>query len=416
MPFAVGGRRQQTAYVTNPSRVACGSCHDDVNFATGANHPGGIQNDDSMCANCHIPQGEIDFDASIAGAHVAPTASSLLSGLNVKITNVSGGSAGGTPTVTFTVLNTAGAAVQLSKLSSISATMAGPTKDYGYTSFGSTVTTPGYVTESMAAATCSASGTCMYTFTHAIPAKATGTYAVGIEARRSETVPQLINGATVQTSITYATPNPVSYFSVDGSPVASRRQVIAEANCNQCHVSLQLHGSLRNNPDYCVFCHNPSNTDASVRSSAVVAADKAAPAQGINFNLLVHRIHYGINMQAAGRSYVVVGFGGSHNDFSSTLFPALSPTGAATDTQNCSMCHINSTEQNDLNLTGLNPVTDPQGPLNPVQPFTSACTGCHVTIPDASHALSNTTVLGEACAVCHTAGAIEPVDQVHAQY
>ena len=32
---------------------------------------------------------------------------------------------------------------------SLSLTMAGPTTDYGYTSFGSTVTTPGYVTESV---------------------------------------------------------------------------------------------------------------------------------------------------------------------------------------------------------------------------------------------------------------------------
>ena len=52
--------------------------------------------------------------------------------------------------------------------------------------------------------------------------------------------------------------------------------------------------------------------------AAVVAADKAAPPQGINFNLLVHRIHYGINMQASNRTYIVVGFGGSHNDFSGT--------------------------------------------------------------------------------------------------
>ena len=89
---------------------------------------------------------------------------------------------------------------------------------------------------------------------------------------------------------------------------------------------------------------------------------------------------------------------------------------AATDTENCSLCHINSTEQNDLLLTGLHAVTDPQGPINPIQPISSACSGCHVDIPSASHMLSNTTVLGEACAVCHSSGAIEAVDQVHAQY
>jgi len=304
----------------------------------------------------------------------------------------------------------------MSALGSISATMSGPTTNYGSTNFGSTVSTPGYVTESMAGATCSSAGTCMYTFTHAIPATATGTFAIGIEARRSETVPELINGATVKTAIQYGTPNPVTYFSVDGSTAADRRTVVALSNCNRCHVNLQLHGGLRNNTEYCVMCHNPNNTDASTRASATNPADKAAPPQGINFNLLVHRIHYGINMQAAGRTYAVIGRGGAPVDFSSTLFPAMGPTGAATDTENCSLCHVNSTEQNNLTLTGLLPVTDPQGPINPVQPFTSACTGCHVDLPSASHALSNTTVLGEACAVCHSSTGAYAVDQVHAQY
>ena len=400
-----------TAYLTNPTRAACGACHDDVNFATGVNHPGGPQFDDNQCSTCHIPQGEIDFDASIKGAHVAPTASSLLTGLAVNITKVEGGTAGTAPEVFFTVQDGSGKGLPLSKLGSISFTMAGPTSDYGYTSFGSDVKTPGYVTESASKASCDNGGNCTYTFTHAVPAKATGTYAIGVEARRTEVV---LTGTTVQQSITYGAPNKVIYFSADGSTVAPRRGVVALSNCNGCHVALSLHGTLRNNTEYCVMCHNPSNTDASVRGAAQVASDKAAPPEGINFNLLVHRIHYGINMQASNRTYIVVGFGGSQNDFSSTLFPALSPTGEATDTRNCSLCHVNGSEQN--LPTGLNAVVDPQGPINPIQPISSACTGCHMDLPTASHALSNTTSLGEACAVCHSSGAAFAVDQVHAQY
>jgi OmcA/MtrC family decaheme c-type cytochrome len=405
------GATQATAFLTNPTRAACGSCHDNVNFATGVNHPGGPQFDDNECATCHIPQGEIDFDASILGAHVAPTASSLLSGLAVNITKVQNSTAGSAPVVSFTVLNNSGAAIPLSQLGSISFTMAGPTTDFGYTSFGSNVTTPGYVTESASGATCDNNGNCQYTFTNPVPAKATGTYAIGVEARRTEVV---LAGTTSQQSIEYGAPNKVVYFPVDGSTLAPRRTVVAIANCNQCHVSLQVHGALRNNTEYCVLCHNPSNTDASTRATATVAADKGAPPQGINFNLLVHRIHYGINMQAFNRTYVVVGFGGSHNDFSSTLFPALSRTGTATDTENCSLCHVNSSEQN-LPL-GLNPVMDPQGPVNPILPIASACSGCHVDLASASHFLANTTTLGESCTVCHGAGAAYAVDQVHAQY
>ena len=405
------GATQATAYLTNPTRAACGACHDDVNFATGVNHPGGPQFDDNECATCHIPQGEIDFDASIKGAHIAPTTSSLLSGLVVNITKVQNGTAGTAPVVSFTVVNTAGAGIPLSKLGSISFTMAGPTTDYGYKSFGSNVTTPGYVTESASGATCDNNGNCQYAFTHIVPAASTGTYAIGVEARRTEIV---LPGTTSQLSIQYGAPNKVVYFSVDGSAVVDRRTVVQLSNCNNCHVALSLHGTLRNNTEYCVMCHNPSNTDASVRAGATVAADKAALPQGINFNLLVHRIHYGINMQAFNRTYVVVGFGGSHNDFSSTLFPAMSPTGVATDTRNCSLCHVKSSEQN-LPI-GKNAVMDPQGPINPVQAVASACSGCHVDLPSASHFLANTTTLGESCTVCHSAGAAYAVDQVHAQY
>lgn len=400
------GAAHATAYMLHPTRAACGACHDDVNFATGDNHPGGPQFDDRLCATCHIPQGEIDFDASIRGAHVAPTASSLLSGLTVNITKVVNGTAGSLPMVSFNVQDSSANPVPLSALNSISFTLAGPTSDYGYTNFGAT--TPGYVTESAAKATCDASSNCTYTFTHAVPAGATGTYAIGVEARRSETI---LAGTSTEQSIQYGAKNQVVYFSTDGSPLEPRRDVVATSNCNACHVSLSLHGGLRNNTEYCVMCHNPSNTDAARRTSA---ADKAVPPQGINFNLLVHRIHFGINMQASKRTYMVVGFGGSHNDFSGTLFPAMSPTGAATDTRNCSLCHVNNSEQN-LPL-GLNAVIDPQGPINPIQAIASACTGCHVDIPTASHALSNTSTLGESCTVCHSSGAEFAVDKVHAQY
>ena len=409
------GAAQATAFLTEPTRATCGSCHDDVNFATGANHPAGPQPDDSRCSTCHIPQGATDFDASIIGAHMVPVDSSLLSGLKATIQSITGGTAGSQPTVTFTLNDNAGNGVPVSALGSLSLTMAGPTTDYGYTIFGSDVTsTPGYVTESATKATCSAGGTCTYTFKHAVPAGATGTYAIGLEARRTET---LLAGRPNQQTVQYGAANPVSYFSVDGSTVAPRRLVVGLTNCNQCHYELSLHGALRNNTLYCVMCHNPSNTDATVRGAVTNPADKALPPQGINFNMLVHRIHFGPNATADGAKnpYIVVGFGGSHNDFSKTLFPPLNPNGSPGDTQNCSLCHVNGSE---LNLPlGLNPVVDPQGWLNPNQAISGACSGCHTSKPEASHMLANTTTeLGESCTVCHSSGAAYAVDKVHAQY
>ena len=109
---------------------------------------------------------------------------------------------------------------------------------------------------------------------HAIPANATGTYAIGIEGRRGLTLP---NAPAAEQSTEYGAINKVFYFSVDGSPVVPRRTVVAIANCNNCHTKLSLHGENRNQIEMCVLCHNPSETDASTRPSAVVAADKALP-------------------------------------------------------------------------------------------------------------------------------------------
>ncbi len=40
-------------YLLVPSRAACGSCHADVDYSTGDNHPGGVMNSDTMCTYCH---------------------------------------------------------------------------------------------------------------------------------------------------------------------------------------------------------------------------------------------------------------------------------------------------------------------------------------------------------------------------
>jgi OmcA/MtrC family decaheme c-type cytochrome len=382
-----------------------------VDFASGVNHPGGPQVSDNQCATCHIPQGELDFDASIKGAHLVPTDSTSLKGLVFQIVKVDNGLAGQKPTITFTVKDNSGAAVPLSSLDNLSFVMAGPTWDYGYTSFGSDVTTPGYVSESATtAAKCGTDGTCTYAFSHAVPSGANGTFAIGMEGRRTET---LLPGTVTQMSVQYGGDNKVTYFSVDGSPVQPRRTVVSIANCNQCHVNLTLHGNNRNEIEMCVLCHNPSNTDGAQRPNATDPAERTKPNQGINLNLLIHRIHTGENLKEDGKTYTVIGRNGSVNDFTDVRFPMMSPQGAPGDTRNCAKCHLN-----DSNATsgGVNDVLDPQGFINPVKPNSSACIGCHVTQAASAHTLTNTSPIGEACAVCHSAGSEFSVDKEHAQY
>jgi OmcA/MtrC family decaheme c-type cytochrome len=317
--------------------------------------------------------------------------------------------------------------------------MAGPTNDYGYTNFGVT-TTPGYVSENpVPTAQCNSGGTCTYQFTHSIPAAAKGTFAIGMEGRRALT----INPTSTPVVTEYGAKNVVSYFSVDGSPVVPRRTVVAIANCNKCHATLSLHGENRNQIEQCVLCHNPSEGDESTRPSATVAADKTAPVQGVNFAYMIHRIHTGENLPALDNSsYTIVGFGGSHNDFTDVRYPAMSPTGGVGQTQSCYMCHVNGSEAV-LPITsagasaatpgagvtswpsasasngappvgGFNAVTNPSARVSPLGATSSACTGCHGEIDAMAHALTQTDgTFGETCAVCHGTGADFNATDVH---
>ncbi|MBK8742930.1 MAG: OmcA/MtrC family decaheme c-type cytochrome [Betaproteobacteria bacterium] len=68
-----------------PNRTACGACHNDINFATGANHPGvgGVQVDDSKCSTCHTA----DAIAKVYHVSVDPTGSVDRGGYPVNTAN-----------------------------------------------------------------------------------------------------------------------------------------------------------------------------------------------------------------------------------------------------------------------------------------------------------------------------------------
>jgi OmcA/MtrC family decaheme c-type cytochrome len=378
-------------HLSVPNREACGACHDDVNFATGENHAGLPQISDNQCGFCHTPQGEFDFDLSILGAHMPPQESSLLSGLQLGIAGVQNGAAGQRPTVTFTVRDRAGNPVALSQLNRVAVTMAGPSGDY--TAFGR-----GYVQE-LATGASGADGTYMYTFNTAIPADARGTYAIGVEARRNETV---LGGTLRERTIQYGAPNPVAYFSVDGTPVQPRRQPTSSQNCLDCHYRLSAHGENRvNNIEYCQFCHNPVETDGGRRPAA------AQPAETIAFDFMVHRIHGGERLRTEqGIDYTVYGFGGTPIRFGEVRYPA--------PLNECFACHTGGSESPDGAMLSQAPVATPRHPVNPMQPITAACYSCHGDNATLSHALVNTTQLGESCTVCHGGSSAFSATRVHA--
>lgn len=413
------GAAQAGYFQSHANRKACGACHDDVNFATGLNHVNLVQPDDNQCTECHVLKGELPLDASIMGAHINPSALivdelSWVPGIvfgNLQVTN---GTAGNTPTITFTLQDKAGNAVALSELSKspgrIYAVLAGPASDYGYTSFGSDQTTNGYISEDLTkGGSCDSGGNCTYTFKHAIPANSTGTYSIGLEGRRALTI---LPGTVQQVTTDYGAHNLVAYFSVDGSAVTPRRQVVSLNKCNACHTDLSLHGANRDRIEQCVMCHNPSETDISMRPIAQNPTDKATPPQSVDFGYMIHHIHGGADIKAyTGASYIIVGYGGSHNDFSNVRYPVMRSNGTTGNIGYCEMCHVNGSEQN--LPEGLNAMVDPQGPINPLPRVTADCTACHATNDTLSHAQSNTTTLGESCKICHGPSGAYSVATMH---
>lgn len=365
---------QADNWKTNPTRDACGSCHDNVNFATGENHVDLVQTSDNQCKNCHGQFATADFDTSVPGAHVVPNQSTSLPGLVPRIWKVENATPGNAPTITFTMTDKSGVPVDISKITYIRIILAGPNTDYQ--------TGPGAIraSENPAAAPVQ-DNYYTYTMTNKIPAAATGSYTISIEARNSVT---LRPGTVIATTATDAALPVRYYFSVDSSKVAARRQVVSTDKCAACHADLKfIHGGLRGDTQECVLCHNPSLSDHT-------------SGQSVNFATMIHSIHRGENL---ANPYTL----GTTN-YQDVLFPG--------DLRDCTACHVGTTYRVE-SVGAKSVVASPGGFTQTTPPISAACQGCHDDIATASHALANTTVLGESCAACHSDTQQFSVDRVH---
>jgi OmcA/MtrC family decaheme c-type cytochrome len=368
------GAAQADAWKTNPSAAVCGSCHDDVNFATGVNHVNLPQPDDNQCKSCHTSVASLDFDASIPGAHLIPAKSTSLPGIVTKVIKVENATPGNAPTVTFSVVNNAGKPVDISKLTQIRVVLGGPNTDYQ--------TGPGAIRASEdPSKTAGTNGVYAYTMTNKIPAGAVGSFTVSIQARNTVT---LLPGTKKETTATDAAKPVEYYFSIDKSPMVARRQVVATEKCASCHVDLSfVHGGTRAATQECTICHNPSLSDGT-------------SGQSVNLSVQIHSIHRG---ESLANPYIL----GTTN-YQEVRFPG--------DLRDCTTCHLDGTYRVE-NVGAKAMVASPGGFTKTTPPISAACQGCHDDVATASHALANTTVLGESCATCHGASAEFSVDRVH---
>lgn len=376
-------------YKTAPNNAACTACHDNVDATTALNHEGSPKTD-AECIDCHTAE-MIEFDdESIPGSHLIPINSAQLAGVNLEFVSVEGAAPGESPTVSFKVTNNNGEPIAPGDMDYLAVTLAGPTSDYlnrvTETIYRSGEDAPEPNVEDLG------DGVYSYTFEYAFPEDATGSYGVGLEGYVMETLDE------VEDPVRVAGFNPVTYVALDGSEPVARRQVVDRENCNACHQDIKLHGTIRQNTEYCVMCHNPTASDIERRP------EEELPPTSINFRILIHRIHSG---GEAENPLVVYGFGGNAHDYSEVEFPG--------NLAECETCHVEGSYAlplpSGVQSTTISIEDEVVSELLPVQ---SVCTSCHDSDAARGHAeIQTASDDNETCVVCHATGREISVLDVH---
>ncbi len=392
-----------------PSRAACGSCHDGINWETGKalyqggkDHVAGPQKDDKACKTCHPADGQ-EFDASVSGSHTIPARSKQLKGFVYTLDSATA-KAGEKPVVEFTLKDGSGAAMDANKVDFIEVVLSHPLPDYAHTirEVVNQITVPPAAPFVRAGTlTDLGGGKFRYTFAASLDATWKGSVGVGMAVYKNTTIKGNDGKDTV---VREGNVNPVVYAALDGSKATPRRAVVDRKKCNDCHLDLgspagfSIHGGIRRSPEYCVLCHTPNATDEAARPK-----DKLPP-ETIHLKYMVHSLHMG-----AERDTPTEFFGRAVARTADIGFPT------AAGQRNCSNCHVGTSYTLPL-PAGVLPTTITQAGqvIKILQPVAATCTACHASTQVVAHASVMTASNGvETCGVCHSTGSEFAVDKVH---
>jgi len=368
---------------TQPYAEACGTCHTDVDFDTGAGHAGGAQPDNSGCAACHPPTapGIAPIIPAHATENVTPNNQELPAGLsrfeyfidNVAVDNTGVATVGfritrdGAPFdlqtwedgegTTFTdrsptfllawALPQDGidAPAEYNNLNSPdppSSSTGNGGGDAASISIGD-LWTAGDITGDSAgyAATVSTLPFPAGATMRAVALQSYFNQIVGVDndviGRHTPAVMAPVPGDAVRRQVVK------SGYTNDNDPLTGQPE-----GCLECHETLELHGGSRvNNVQVCVFCHVPNKSSSGRtadptqpildRTVAAVGSDPLVwPEATNNMKELIHGIHAAtdrpyefVRNRTNGRYYSPAGGGG---EWEKIHFPG--------DLMDCTKCHI----------------------------------------------------------------------------
>ena len=414
---------------TVPSIAACGSCHTDVDFATGAGHLGGSQNN-TTCGLCHNPD-VLDIGVSHRTENVTPNNPDVPSGLaNFKysIDNVTVND--NVAVVTFHITKD-GAPLSLSPYPPTGFT-GGPGFLLAWTLPQDGISAPAdYNNRNSPAPPSSSTGNgagdapsvslASVAGSATLVDNATKTYRVSLTAApfpadaemRAVALQSYFSQTVGTTSVGRHTPS--VHKKVTGD--AERRTVVKSGytnndpvngqpiGCLECHETIEAHGGSRvNNVQICVICHNPNKSSsgrtvdpANINPEVVAALGSEPltyPEASNNFKNMIHGIH-----AATDRPYEFV-----RNRLNGILVLGNEITFPG-NLKHCLKCHIGTTygaaqpanvlltttksttgvasETRAQIIAARNTVSNATDLVN--SPTASACYGCHASIATASH-------------------------------
>lgn len=409
---------QADNYKNRPSRLGCGSCHDNINFATGVNlkdpaKSHAVQTSDVNCKVCHGPEQLFDSvvkhaaKVTVAQDAAKRTMSATINGVTVD--------ANGGVTVNFTVKDGNAVVTDMTKFTKpsfgLTKLVKGADGAYKWVSYTANYRTKDANmapvlqgrTENTGTLTANADGSFSYKFTlrngdvegdirtitHAHNASATNLVPATYTPANW---PQGLNVVEYEPTKTHrvamtfqkvGTPNVDANnawfdFVPAGGAVTETRNIVTMNNCASCHAGKKLHAAYQ--VEVCVICHTQDTKDS-------------LTGQSVDLQTLVHKLHMGKylpSVKAGGEYRINSETGGSH-DYTKLGYPGL--------LKNCQMCHIEGAgaPANAANWRTI--------------PTTNACITCHDSSNNIAHASYSGFVNN--CISCHGSGKAVDAQAIH---